>query len=79
MNEKEDTIEVTIRLPKHLHEFLTAILKLSRNGEAIEEFCARRLISDIVDPLEGSGLSESFDILNGKDILEAYNLDKLSG
>lgn len=74
---KKETVEVTLTLPKPFMEFLKAIHNLSRVETGLEEWLVQYLIHDIVSSLKGSGIGETFDILDQSLLIKAYNLSEL--
>lgn len=74
---EQETVEVTLKLPKPFFEFLQAVKKFSRDQVPVEELCTRYLMDNIIGMLKGNNIGEVFDSLDREHLIAAYGLDKI--
>lgn len=74
---EQETVEVTLKIPKPLKEFLEAAHKFSKTSFSFEEWCYRELVFGMKDGLESGDLDSLFPDMNPKLLIEAYGLDKV--
>jgi len=79
MSSEEDVemVEVVLKIPKPLVEFLKAIKEFTRAEESWEEIAAQHFVWSITDFLGGNTIDELFSGFEGEALKKAYNLDKL--
>lgn len=68
---KEETIQVTLRLPKPVYEFYKALVTL-RKEESLETFLADTIINDVDSFIDDFASS-------GPNIVKRYGLEDYSG
>ena len=77
MSKEVETVEVTLKIPKPLKEFLEAAHRFSKVKFNFEDWCYKLLIFGIRDSLEGESIDSLFPELAGPLLVEAYGLDKV--
>lgn len=77
MSKEIEYVEVTLKIPKPLKEFLEAAHRFSRVDFSFEEWCYKQLIFGVRDSLQGGSIDSLFPDLEGHLLMEAYGLDKV--
>ena len=71
-----EIVEVTIKMPKPLFEFLKAVKEFTKTEETVEEICYQQIIETTIDLLRSNTLDEIFSGFKGEELIKAYKLDE---
>jgi len=72
-----ETVDVNLKMPKLLVDFLKAVIEFTRLEMTVEEMCCDTIIRNTVELLRANTLDEIFAGFEGAELIKAYKLDKL--
>ena len=73
----QETVEVTVKIPKAIMDFLEAAKQFSKVASTVEEWCYQQIVFGMRDMLKGNSVDEIFPALSGDRLVIAYGLDKV--
>jgi len=69
-----ETVNVTLKMPKPLFEFLKAVTEFAKSEETVEEWCCQQVVNSTIDLLKGNTLDAIFNGFSGEDLIKTYKL-----
>jgi hypothetical protein len=73
----DETVDVTLKIPKSLFDFLTAAVSFGKLDTTVEKILCSVTKHNIIDVLKGQRLEETLDGFEGKQLIKAYKLDEI--
>jgi hypothetical protein len=77
--ENVEMVDVVLKMPKPLVDFLKAVKDFTRAKESWEEMAVDHLVWCLTDFIEGNRIDELFPGFKGVELKKAYGLDKIDG
>jgi len=71
------TVEITLKMPKPLFEFLKAVKEFTKTEETVEEICCQQIVASTIDLLNSNSIDEIFSSFKGRELIKAYKLNKV--
>jgi len=72
-----EIVQVTLKIPKPLHEFCKAVKEFTKAEATVEEIFSDQLTAHMIGVLSSNHLDEVFPELERERLFKAYKLDEI--
>lgn len=72
-----ETVDVTLKIPKPLYDFLSAVVSFTKRDTTAEQILVNVAEDNIINVLEGARIEEVLGGFEGKQLIKAYKLDEI--